>query len=816
MTLVVQLKVRVSDHIEQHRGFVRPLDFLVVFTRANGLALGVLPSEPLAAQEVGIAIRVDQLLGIEQHEVDAEVGVFRLFFERCRHQVGKLHQQSAATRPVVRSEEDSGASGAGVGVLVRQRARVVVSTQEHPAGGVGPPANDQVRHPHGLTGTWVRCLEPLVLDGHAYAFKMLLNQLLLLRHAGGSADAGPDCADLPEVAHGPVAVDWVPVGGVCDQSKRLSLQQAHWFLRAFLVGGILRILFRRQQNQVRHDRGKQNPHEPIRDDSYRAAGERVSGVSGFFAHDPSSLANHAIALAGGLSAVWAHLLGRYLCSSAYWAPAIAMIALSGMRILRGMRAHLTRQRTVGEAIPVTAYGAVGPSMRIRKRHHLLVTLTTIQFVGLLIAVGLFGMWLQQAMRSTIHEQVLADNIQTAKQLTKLVREMKIGDIRSSTRAWERMQSVVREIELPNEGYACLVDSDDGALLCHPALTTRPEFPMTVPFARELATRKSSSTIGFQFGSGDDLEIIAANEIPDLGATLLVHQRGAGVNQAIARTTAGVFPVGLLIAFVLVSSTVGALVMVTRRYDDRLAQLNHRLEERVARRTLTLRRMRDAVVFGLAKLAESRDTDTGEHLDRIRKYVTLLAEQLSSDGFNLGRQEIEKLALASSLHDIGKVGVSDRVLLKPGRLDPEERAEIETHAARGGDCLAAISNRLGDDDFLQFAKEIAYGHHEKWDGTGYPAGVSGESIPFSARIVAVADVYDALRSRRPYKEPMSHEKARAILLEGRGTHFDPVMIEAFLACEEAFYQISEQSNAASERDHAEARSVVAGELAGAGS
>ncbi|MEM7235469.1 MAG: HD domain-containing phosphohydrolase, partial [Planctomycetota bacterium] len=143
------------------------------------------------------------------------------------------------------------------------------------------------------------------------------------------------------------------------------------------------------------------------------------------------------------------------------------------------------------------------------------------------------------------------------------------------------------------------------------------------------------------------------------------------------------------------------------------------------------------------------------------------------------------------HDIGKVGIPDQVLLKPGSFTEEERTIMESHPRIGGECLEAISDQLGQDDFLQLSREIAFCHHEKWDGTGYPAGLSADEIPMSARIVALADVYDALRSRRPYKERMPHEEASRILQAGSGCHFDPDIVEAFLACEATFREISEQ-------------------------
>lgn len=435
------------------------------------------------------------------------------------------------------------------------------------------------------------------------------------------------------------------------------------------------------------------------------------------------------------------------------------------------------------------------------RFRLVANLAAVQLFCLGWALFLFATWLHGSIRTTVHDQVLADNVQTVRQMTSLIREMDLGDIRQDSHAWGRLQDVIRDIKLPNEGYVCLVDDQSGQILCHPSLETQPQIEPRKVVGITGASTMLAMVSGGVIGEGDRLEIVAAAEIPAMGARVLVHQRGPGIDRAVAKLTSPILPVGLAASVALVAATSGFLWVVIRRYDDRLARANEELESRVEQRTRALRKTRDAVIFGLAKLAESRDTDTGEHLERIRTYATLLAEQLRDDGIALDDRTVAEIGLASSLHDIGKVGVADRVLLKPGRLDAEERLEIEKHALLGGDCLAAIGERLGEDDFLQLAKEIAYGHHERWDGGGYPTGVAGEAIPLPARIVALADVYDALRSRRPYKEPMSHEEARSILLEGRGAHFDPLVIEAFLACEDRFVAISERSNAASTRDHA---------------
>lgn len=195
--------------------------------------------------------------------------------------------------------------------------------------------------------------------------------------------------------------------------------------------------------------------------------------------------------------------------------------------------------------------------------------------------------------------------------------------------------------------------------------------------------------------------------------------------------------------------------------------------------------RNTLIFALAKLAESRDTDTGQHLERIAAYSRVLAEQLRVSMPELTDQWILNLQLASSLHDIGKVGIPDGVLLKPGKLTQEERAIMERHPAIGADALDAILARQPDDDLLRMARNIASSHHERWDGNGYPAKVRAETIPLEARIVSVADVYDALTSMRVYKPAMPHEEALKIIASGRGTQFDPLVVDALQQCEMVF-------------------------------
>ena len=201
----------------------------------------------------------------------------------------------------------------------------------------------------------------------------------------------------------------------------------------------------------------------------------------------------------------------------------------------------------------------------------------------------------------------------------------------------------------------------------------------------------------------------------------------------------------------------------------------------------------AMIFGLATLAESRDSDTGGHLQRVRTYTRILAEQLTTiDKYTqvLTPDWIQNAARSSVLHDIGKVGIPDSVLLKPGPLTPEEWEVMKTHCIIGGDTLRASESTLniGKETFLSMGRDIAYYHHERYDGKGYPFELVGEAIPLVARIVTVADGYDALRSKRPYKAPLSHKTVRTMILEGRGKHYHPEVVDAFINREADFKSV----------------------------
>lgn len=191
----------------------------------------------------------------------------------------------------------------------------------------------------------------------------------------------------------------------------------------------------------------------------------------------------------------------------------------------------------------------------------------------------------------------------------------------------------------------------------------------------------------------------------------------------------------------------------------------------------------ATIFAMSKLAESRDDDTGKHLERTQIYCRMLATEMSKESAYAGLIDaafIETIFHASPLHDIGKVAVPDAVLCKPGKLTDEEFRVMQCHTTRGSDTLTKVAERFPNNEFILMGKEIARWHHEKWNGSGYPDGLSGEAIPLCARIMAVSDVYDALTSKRCYKAAMPHPTARDILHNDAGAHFDPGVVAAFEA------------------------------------
>ena len=216
------------------------------------------------------------------------------------------------------------------------------------------------------------------------------------------------------------------------------------------------------------------------------------------------------------------------------------------------------------------------------------------------------------------------------------------------------------------------------------------------------------------------------------------------------------------------------------------------EQRVKEHTREIAMVQEATIESMSSLTETRDPDTGEHIKRTQNYIRLLAQYLSNHpGFSgfLDDETIDLLWKSAPLHDIGKVGVSDRILLKPGKLTDQEFEEMKQHTVYGRDTILAAEKKLGKRSFLKIAREIAYTHHERWDGSGYPDGLRGEEIPVPGRLMALVDTYDALTSKRIYKPQLPHEKAVEIIMENKGTQFDPIVVDAFVEVKDDFHQIA---------------------------
>lgn len=254
---------------------------------------------------------------------------------------------------------------------------------------------------------------------------------------------------------------------------------------------------------------------------------------------------------------------------------------------------------------------------------------------------------------------------------------------------------------------------------------------------------------------------------------------------------------------LISELMARYADVSKQLEDKNKQLkkyNDHLEELVQEKVHEISASQMATIHALVKAAESRDDDTGTHIERTSLFCKLIAEKLHKAGQYtniINDVYAENISKASPLHDIGKIGIKDAILLKPDRLTPDEFEIMKTHVNIGKETLASAQKMYPGNIFLKIGIEIATYHHEKWDGSGYMHGLAGEDIPLSARIMALSDVYDALRSRRVYKEPFSHEKTYAIIVEGRGNHFDPILADIFIEhhtrFEEIFNRLSIENN-----------------------
>jgi HD-GYP domain-containing protein (c-di-GMP phosphodiesterase class II) len=368
--------------------------------------------------------------------------------------------------------------------------------------------------------------------------------------------------------------------------------------------------------------------------------------------------------------------------------------------------------------------------------------------------------------------------------------------------WGKAQTLVETCKTPSGAVLFLLDQH-GRVVCHPLLRNAPNL-RNLDYSEQIITIEDANDPGgvvalggikpgaILTGQTDLLSGPASIAVTFNQATrtkVVAYRPMAEMAAVESRLTSGLMVWGGVAGLcVLLMTVVGSIILV-RRYDSIFVRANRQLEEEVESRTRRGLSIRNGLIFGLAKLADYRDTDTGRHLERICSYCELLANELLQAGTHpeIDKAWVERLKLASSMHDIGKVGIPDSILLKPGPLTPEERRLMEQHPLIGADTLVAIRQRVGDDDLLNMGIQVTLSHHERFDGKGYPYKINAEQIPLSARIVALADMYDALTSDRVYKKAMSHEQATAIIRENRGSHFDPAIVDAYLRLERRFDQ-----------------------------
>ena len=441
-------------------------------------------------------------------------------------------------------------------------------------------------------------------------------------------------------------------------------------------------------------------------------------------------------------------------------------------------------------------------MRVRERSRVSIQGKHFYLVVLGQAVCVaVGLWMHHwLLRSSAYEAVeesfWSDIEVTAEYVRGGIEEGLPATLSPDADAYEWMQATV-EREQPEQCYVTIVDRgwrpvcECSGVSSEQAARLPPGQAISwVPCSDQAADQAGPSRGMLDLPGGAHLAV--AHTLQDGAGYLLVHRPVADVEAAVAPFVDGLFPVGLVTLLWTVALLSITVHLVLMRHRETLDRERAQSSADILRQTQMLIRTRDALIIALAKLAGFRDDETGSHLERISAYSVHLASVLRRHpkfSQQVTPEFIRLIRLSSILHDIGKVGIEDSILRKPGKLTPQERQRMQLHTSIAGDCLGEIAQSLGNSNFLEMAREIALGHHERWDGAGYPNGLTGEAIPLSARIVAIADVYDALATRRVYKDTLPHEQCVGIIRDAAGTQFDPDLVETWLTIEGEFREIA---------------------------
>jgi len=425
---------------------------------------------------------------------------------------------------------------------------------------------------------------------------------------------------------------------------------------------------------------------------------------------------------------------------------------------------------------------------IRSRGVLIASTVALQALVIGAGAVLTQLLTRSGLSDRVQDALTTENSRVVDHVGRELRAISPNPIAFGTPEWEQAQRLIESQKLP-PGSALFLLDHDSRVLCHGGLAKNANL-RRIDYAEqqvrlhpsgetwEMGNLNSGATLAAEAEMVSGPAMLAMKYDAPRAIKIVMMQPHAAIAAAGERLTDGLWTIGLIgSALVLAISTAGSFALV-HRYDTVLSRANRELELEVERRTRKGLAIRNGLIFGLAKLADYRDTDTGRHLERICRYCEILARELKQDFAEIDEPWIDLLKLASSMHDIGKVGIPDSILLKPGGLSDQERRQMQTHTLIGSDTLIAIRRRVGDDDLINMGVQVALEHHERWDGTGYPYGLKAEEIALSARIVALADMYDALTSQRVYKAAMSHEEACRIIRDARGSHFDPRIVDAF--------------------------------------
>ncbi|MEM9372778.1 MAG: HD domain-containing phosphohydrolase [Planctomycetota bacterium] len=420
-----------------------------------------------------------------------------------------------------------------------------------------------------------------------------------------------------------------------------------------------------------------------------------------------------------------------------------------------------------------------------------------------LALGWFAVYNATFERIAVgvSEIIIENNRLVAQSLSDTIGTLP-NDFDPEDPAWSRAQQAVSGIDFGAGGFACILD-EHGEVVCHPdienplvrGMKLGDEKIASIDQADDERIIRELGASGVEAGivdlGADGLHYIATKVVSEDGSRLLVHQPVSGLSSAVDSVTGGLLARMVVTGLLIISVSGFAIGWLMQRNTRDMVAWNRDLECKVRERTEDVRRSREAIVLALAKITEYRDNETGMHVERIGEYSRVVGEELRRRRSGLDAQWIEQLHIASTLHDIGKVAVPDGVLKKPGKLTDDEFRQIKRHPSVGADTLIAVHRELKHDPMVAMAVEICLYHHERWDGGGYPVGLSGEDIPLSARIVAVVDVFDALLSPRVYKPAMPREKVIRIIRESAGSHFDPEVVDAFVACLPELFRIREE-------------------------